>query len=112
LLEFQELRHPHLKFTNRRLAVVTADDRSWFEPMPDHARSPRLQRNGAAVVSSRRIRPSCRQEGDNDKNEPTKAWSERGNHFNTLKAQAAGRSGMRAQDRTSSSLVLVNWITR
>src|ERR1700751_766762 len=44
LLEFQQLRHARLKFTNRRLAVVTADDRSWFEPMPDHTRSPRLPR--------------------------------------------------------------------
>jgi hypothetical protein len=92
LLEFQQLRHARLKFTNCRLTVVSANDRPRFEPMPDHARSPRLQRNGAAVVSSRRIRPSCRQEGDNDKNEHTKACSERGNHFSTFKRQAACRS--------------------
>jgi len=89
LLEFQQLRHARLKFTNRRLAVVTADDRSRFEPMPDHARSPRLQGNGAAVAGSR---GSCRQQGDNEKNGPTKACFERGNHFSTFKGQAAGRS--------------------
>jgi hypothetical protein len=71
LLEFPQLRHPRLKFTNRRLAVATADDRTWFEPMPDHTRGPRLDGNGAAPFSSRRVRPSRRQQGDKGKDEST-----------------------------------------
>ena len=78
LLEFSQLRHPRLKFTNGRLAVVTADNWTRFEPMPDHARGPRLIGNGAAVFSRRRIWPSCRQQGHNKgKDESAEAWSER-----------------------------------
>jgi hypothetical protein len=41
LLEFEQLRHARLKFTNRRLAVVTAaDDRPRLELVPGHARRP------------------------------------------------------------------------
>jgi len=113
LLEFQQLRHARLKFTNRRLAVVTADDRPRFEQVPDHARNPRLQRDGAAVVSGRRTRPSCRQQGDNEKNGPTKAWFERGNHFSTFKGQAAGRSANAVPAGQHLPLVvLVSRITR
>jgi hypothetical protein len=113
LLEFKQLRHARLKFTNRRLAVVTADDRPRFEPVPGHARNPRLQRDGAAVVSSRRTRRSCRQQGDNEKNGPTKVWFEQGNHFITFKGQAAGRSvnGVPAGQHLPL-VVLVSRITR
>jgi len=54
LLEFPQLRHPRLKFTNSRLAVATADDRARFEPMPDHTRGLRLDLNdcAAAVAAS------------------------------------------------------------
>jgi hypothetical protein len=77
LLEFSQLRHTRLKFTNGRLAVVTADDRTRFEPMPDHAPGPRPIGDGAALFSSRRVRPSRRQQGDKGKDESTETWFER-----------------------------------
>jgi hypothetical protein len=77
LLEFSQLRHTRLKFTNGRLAVVTADDRTRFEGMPDHALGPRPIGDGAAVFGKRRIWPSCRQQSDKGKDQRTEAWSER-----------------------------------
>jgi acetamidase/formamidase len=52
-LEFPQLRHPRLKFMNSRLAVATADDRTRFESVPDHARGLRLDGNGGALFGSR-----------------------------------------------------------
>jgi hypothetical protein len=77
LLEFPQLRHTRLKFTNGRLAVVTADDRTRFEPMPDHALGPRPIGDGAAVFGKRRICPSSRQQSDKGKDGSTEACSER-----------------------------------
>jgi hypothetical protein len=60
LPELRQLRHPCLKFADRRLAVMTSGDRTWLEPMPDRAGVQCWCGNSAEVVSARRIRLSRR----------------------------------------------------